>query len=376
MALNEQSNNFSNISHQDLESFIMDDNLGLKEEELFNLITGWVKNGYHGRASLFKYVRSNELNPRNPNEMVLAIGGIVNGWEISGDIKIGANFGIVTQPWRKTKIEMPVERACHGIGLINQMMYIFGGEKNYESGASRESNATFAFDLTKKTWSDKAPMNESRAWFASAILKHKIYACGGYNYQNGNLRSVEIYDPVLDVWGLLPSMTEVRMNAACVAFNNKIYVIGGYAGGQIHASVEIFNPATNEWSFGPPLQVPRYGAKAIVYTDKIFVIGGYEMLSLSPMKIVEVYDPLVSANWIVQQQQLTVGRSFFAVTLLDNKILISGGATGRFATVVTKKCETYDNLEWKETGPLLTARSGHAAVTLDDYTLNYKDFLE
>ena len=90
----------------------------------------------------------------------------------------------------------------------------------------------------------------------------------------------------------------------------------------------------------------------------------------------EVYDPLVSANWIVQQQQLTVERSHFEVTLLDNKILISGGATGRFATVVTKKCETYDNLEWKETGPLLTARSGHAAVTLDDYTLNYKDFLE
>ena len=42
MALNEQSNGFSNISQQDLESFIMDDNLGLKEEELFNLITGSV----------------------------------------------------------------------------------------------------------------------------------------------------------------------------------------------------------------------------------------------------------------------------------------------------------------------------------------------
>jgi hypothetical protein len=76
----------------------------------------------------------------------------------------------------------------------------------------------------------------------------------------------------------------------------------------------------------------------------------------------------------VQQQQLTVGRSYFAVTLLDNKILVSGGFTDDY--VVTEKCETYDNLEWKETGPLLTARSGHAAVTLDDYTLNFKDFLE
>ena len=63
MALNEQSNGFSNISQQDLESFVMDDNLGLKEEELFNLITGWVKNGYPGRASLLNYVRYQNMNP-------------------------------------------------------------------------------------------------------------------------------------------------------------------------------------------------------------------------------------------------------------------------------------------------------------------------
>ena len=42
--------------------------------------------------------------------------------------------------------------------------------------------------------------------------------------------------------------------------------------------------------------------------------------------------------------------------------------------VVTEKCETYDNLDWKETEPLLRARCGHAAVTLDDFELNYKEF--
>ena len=157
----------------------------------------------------------------------------------------------------------------------------------------------------------------------------KIYACGGFNGEEG-LRSVEIYDPVLDVWELGPNMTEARSDAACVAFNNK-NVIGGYDadGDQIHSSVEIFNPATNEWSFGPSLQVPRAGAKAIAYNAKIFVIGGCDGTDgTSQLKTVEVYDPLVSANWIVQQQQLTVGRSHCAVTLLDNKILISGGYTG------------------------------------------------
>ena len=204
MALNEQSNWFSNISQQDLLSFIMDDNLGLKEEDLFNLITGWVKNGYPGRASLLNYVRyqnmnadfkknfvdsmedvnmknamspseiqsiyltnylqrrsltkillpseSIALNPRNPNEMVLAIGG----WKSSNPdgpcqhIEIGANYEVLTQPWKKIKAShnMPVKRAYHGIGLVNNIMYLFGGFFRHQG--YRYPRSTFAFDTIKK----------------------------------------------------------------------------------------------------------------------------------------------------------------------------------------------------------------------------------
>ena len=37
-----------------------------------------------------------------------------------------------------------------------------------------------------------------------------------------------------------------------------------------------------------------------------------------PLKTVEVFDPLIG-NWILQDKQRKVGRSYFAVTLLDNK---------------------------------------------------------
>ena len=190
MALNEQSNGFSNISHQDLESFIMDDNLGLKEEELFNLITGWVKNGYPGRASLLNHVRyqnMNEdfkkniidsmedvnlknairrsltnkriigMNPRNPNEIVLAIGGMMNYPDGPFQpIEIGASFGLPTQTWKAMKAEhkMPVKRAFHGIGLVNNIIYLFGGlcqvPGNIENTDLENSSSTVAFDTIKK----------------------------------------------------------------------------------------------------------------------------------------------------------------------------------------------------------------------------------
>ena len=171
MALNEQSNGFSNISQQDLESFIMDDNLGLKEEELFNIITGWVKNRYPGRAYMLNHVRyqymdedfspmnffknvwklmknpmspfirqfltnrgSMKLNPRNPKEMVLAIGGYCSNGAIMANIEIGANFGVLTQPWKEVKAiyNMPGERAFYGIGLVNNILYVFGGLRTLE----------------------------------------------------------------------------------------------------------------------------------------------------------------------------------------------------------------------------------------------------
>ena len=185
MALNEQSNGFSNISQQDLESFIMDDNLGLKEEELFNLINGWVKNGYPGRASLLNHVRyqnmnedskknfvdsmedvnmknamspfkqqsltnsrSIALNPRNPNEIVLAIGGDLYSDGPCNHIEIGANYEVLTQPWKKIKARqnMPVKRADHGIGLVDNILYLFGGWGRFEGYCG----STFAFDTIKK----------------------------------------------------------------------------------------------------------------------------------------------------------------------------------------------------------------------------------
>ncbi len=415
MALNQQSNGFSNISQQDLESFIKDDNLGLKEEELFNLITEWVKNGYPERASLLNYVRYQNMNedfkknvvmedvnmknvrspfkqqyltnkrnvaldPRNPNEMVLVIGG----WKASNpdgpcqNVEIGANYGVLTQPWKTMKAshKMPVKRAYHGIGHVDNIMYLFGGffhhpNAHVDGNIEGYSRSTFAFDSIKKFWMEKAPMNERRCYVASATLMNKVYACGGYNTQT-RLRSVEVYEPVLDIWGLLPNMTEVRSDAACVAFNNKIYVLGGFDGDQIHTSVEIFNPATNEWSFGPSLQVPRLNGKAIVYKDKIFVIGGDD--GTRRLKTVEIYDPLVSPYFQLQAKQLMVRRSNFAVTVTDDKIFVMGGYDGKG---VTAKTEMYDDKdkEWKATKSMKVARSALEALTLDHYTLNYKDFV-
>ena len=213
-------------------------------------------------------------------------------------------------------------------------------------------------------------MAVARKGVASCQLMNKIYAIGGWNLQNP-LRSAEIYDPLIDAWKSLPPMSERRSAATGVAFNNKIYVIGGVnENNQIHDSVEIFNPATNEWSFGSSLTVPRCGAAAVVYNDKIFVIGGND--GTRRLKTVEVYDPLVSPNWQLHAKKLNVARSSFAATVTEDKILVIGGYVN---TEKTENCEIFDEQGWVETKPLISARGWHTAVNLDHYSLNFKDFL-
>ena len=75
-----------------------------------------------------------------------------------------------------------------------------------------------------------------------------------------------------------------------------------------------------------------------------------------------------------QGLQLMQRRCNFAVTLTDDKIFIMGGYDGRD---VTSKTEMYDDKakEWKVSKSMISPRSSHESLTLDDYTLNYKDFV-
>merc|ERR1712086_202570 len=99
---------------------------------------------------------------------------------------------------------------------------------------------------------------------AVAVLDGKLYAVGGYNYNdNGHLSSVERYDPVLDAWEAVAPMTLARFGAGAAALEGKLYAVGGRveddeAEGERPAhSVERFDPASNAWEEVAPMATAR-----------------------------------------------------------------------------------------------------------------------
>ena len=69
---------------------------------------------------------------RNPNEIVLVIGGW-SSWTSNqtdgpcGNIEAGGNFDVANKPWKSMKFPLHHKRAYHGIGQVKNEVIIFGG---------------------------------------------------------------------------------------------------------------------------------------------------------------------------------------------------------------------------------------------------------
>ena len=64
-----------------------------------------------------------------------------------------------------------------------------------------------------------------RRYVAVGVVGEYIVAAGGYD-GNSHLNSVELYDPVTNVWSVKCAMRSPRSNSSSSVLNNFFYVIG------------------------------------------------------------------------------------------------------------------------------------------------------
>ena len=131
-----------------------------------------------------------------------------------------------------------------------------------------------------------------------AVLDGKLYAVGGHDNDDGYLSSVERYDPALDAWESVASMSTARDFHGVAVLDSKLYAVGGYktyavTGGDNNvshlSSVERYDPGTDAWEAVAPLTLARFGAGVAASKGKLYAVGGYGLSS------VERYDPATNA---------------------------------------------------------------------------------
>ena len=79
---------------------------------------------------------------------------------------------------------------------------------------------------------------------------------GGYD-RGECLRTVELYDPLLNRWSQLPSMREARGRFDITVIDGKVYAVGGCNGTTELATAEVYSSDNSKWTALPPLELAR-----------------------------------------------------------------------------------------------------------------------
>ncbi|XP_954281.1 protein with kelch domain [Theileria annulata] len=215
----------------------------------------------------------------SPYPLVLCYGGH-NGKEHLRSMEL---LDMESKVWRNCN-PMATERMYFGSGVLNNFLYVFGGQNlDYKALCDVEM-----YDRLRDSWQSAAPLKQPRRNNAGAALADRLFCVGGFDGMN-ILDSVESYDMRMKNWIPVASLNLPRSSAMVTHQNGSLYAIGGTTGERLK-SVERYDVRKNEWELisNGLLEVRSAGA-ACTYLNEMFIAGGIDNLQ-SVHSSVETWD--------------------------------------------------------------------------------------
>lgn len=260
---------------------------------------------------------------------------------IFGEATILQQAALLQAPWEEGA-DAPVHAFYRSAGaMLEDYAYIIGGFDNASSALS--STARYR---PSTGWQVLDAKPTAVANIDAAELNGKIYVAGGYAGGN-QLAAFEVLDPSRPAgsqWTTLAADLPVAtgggaMAAAC----DRVYFMGGTTPGDVATDVTyVYDPsdAGIGWQVVAALPQPQRYATAVSARGLIFVVGDWDTGTL-----VQVYR--CSTNtWLSGYPQLAVGRQTPGVVVLENRYLVAygGGTTQSFTPQSTVEYLDLDNL--------------------------------
>jgi hypothetical protein len=155
---------------------------------------------------------------------------------------------------------------------LNGKIFLTGGE------GSSNLDEVLELDPISGQWAAKASLQTGRSRHSGVAWNGKIYLAGGWESATGNLATVTVYDPDLDVWSDLPSMNMIRKWPSLFVVGDRLYVACG-AGSQNGdslrlSSIEVYDPDANEWIMAGDLPEAKFCAGSAVVNGKVYLFAG------------------------------------------------------------------------------------------------------
>lgn len=268
---------------------------------------------------------------------------------------LSSRVRIAAFPWTSLQAG-PTQREYAASAVLGGRLYVVGGQITNSGTTPGPTTAVMeVYDPATHTWSTANPMPTARMGLVAVAYNSKLYAIGGSRdgFGTAAVGTVEEYDPTTGFWTTRTSMPTPRHFAAAAAtsspLGNLIVVAGGEAfDGSPLSTVEGYNPATNAWMVRSALPAPRSQlAMATGANGRLYAVGGYAGLITQWTGEVAEYDPL-SDSWI-QRARMPTPRAHLALVQINGLLLAAGGENTDRSLDVLERYDPATNLWSRKT---------------------------
>jgi N-acetylneuraminic acid mutarotase len=288
-----------------------------------------------------------------------------------------------------TPFPMPMEEPVGAV--VDGKLYIIQG---LTDGGFQPMGVVYMFDPATKQWTKKNPMPEPHVHHAmTAALNGKIYVFGGFMRPGKDIAWQPVnnaweYTPDTDTWKAIAPLPTKRGGGTAIAYNGKIYVIGGatilpgapdpairFDGKPRDMCVgvnEEYDPATNSWRARAPMPTARNHFLGAEVDGKIYAIGGRLgstfITRSSNTDVAEEYD--VAQDLWTTKAAMPTARSGVAGGVYKGKIYVGGGEFQNDKIMAAFRAfEAYDPATntWDQSLPRMRIpRHGFAGAVIGD----------
>jgi non-specific serine/threonine protein kinase len=157
---------------------------------------------------------------------------------------------------------LPEPRAAGGAAIVRNRLYVAGGTRAAGGGAL--ATTSLYLDLRTLRWRFFRGVSPAREHLGVTALGGRIYAVGGRTAgSDTNLRTAEVYDPVVRMWSPLPDAPTPRGGGGAATADRLVVSVGGESADGAIAAVDAYDPREGRWRSLPRSPRPRHGAAIV-----------------------------------------------------------------------------------------------------------------
>uniref|UniRef100_A0A0N4Z468 BTB domain-containing protein n=1 Tax=Parastrongyloides trichosuri TaxID=131310 RepID=A0A0N4Z468_PARTI len=281
-------------STEDVKVLMVGGESGISKEELKparNLFYSSIKGEYEYFAELNRDRTLTKICKYEDN--LFAVGGknyVNNKWDSALELLL---YNKEKNAWIEMDVCLDYDRAEHDISVINDKMYIIGGNIEKE-----DKYGVLMYDFNTERFTPiESSSNEIVYQHTNIVKNNAIYIVGGY--KGNQTKLIQFFDPRIGRFELLPTPVCSHLQSATVLYNDIIYCVGGRKGSKStsnpSSNLDFFDIRSGKWGSLAQLPTARYACGGSIIDDEIYVFGG-ACKNGGTLKIVEKYD-IQSDRW-------------------------------------------------------------------------------